>query len=315
MIKYAQVVNNMKNPKIYRNNCKEDILSKLAFQKDHAEYKVGKTLSATIDVGKKRDNQEDAVIIAEHPKNQNFKLIGVSDGVGGQSQGELASNHVAKKLILWFEGLDTSCFEDIEKLKDEFRAMVYHIMDDSEALYGAATLAVAIVGKEETLIINIGDSRIYTYRKGRLKQQTKDDSEVQELYDEEAIPFKEIMRFHERSNVIYEAIEPGSRRYKPTFTVIKNSDYDRLYAFTDGVTDCLSTEELENIIKKSRKEATKEIVKKALENDSYLWDSIYNLNEEDFKIALELKEILYSDYINVIEGGKDNATAAEYRKK
>lgn len=305
----------MKNLKIYSNNCKDDILSKMALKKNHAEYTLGKDLSATIDIGTFRDHQEDSVIILEHPKNKNYKLIGVSDGVGGLYEGDLASNHVAKKLILWFEKLDISFFENTNKLKEEMETMLKNIMEDSETIIGAATLAAAIVGKEETLIVNIGDSRIYTYKNGTLTQETEDDSKVQEMYNEESIPSKELMRFHKNSNYITQAIEAYSNRYTPKYKIIKNSKYDRIFAFTDGVTDCLSTKDLENIIRNKKKDATKEIVNRALNNHSFLWNEIANLPSEEREILYGLSEIMNSDYYHDIPGGKDNASAAEYRKK
>ena len=143
----------MKRFKIYYNNCKEEILNKIALKKIHAEYTLGKSLSATTDVGILRDHQEDSVIIAEHPKNKEYKLIGVSDGVGGLSNGDLASNHIAKKLILWFEKLNPKVFSDTNKLKDKTEKMLNDVMEDSETIIGAATLAAAIIGPEETLIV------------------------------------------------------------------------------------------------------------------------------------------------------------------
>lgn len=308
-------IENIKNLKVYKNNCREDILSKMSLQKTHAEYTLGKSLFATTDIGKHRTNQEDSVLIDEHPKNKNIKLIGVSDGVGGASNGELASNHIVKKLMLWFENLDENLFNNMDDVKDELFMMLYFIMDDFEKVYGAATLSTAIIGKNETLIVNIGDSRIYTYKKGRLKQETKDDSVVQELYDEKVIPSKELMRFHKKSNQITQNIEPNPNNYFPKFKIIKNSSYERIYAFTDGVTDCLSKKELETIIKKSKYEATHNIVKKALEKDSYLWEEIEKLPKKEKDVAYEISELIDEEYWDDIEGGKDNITAAEYRKK
>lgn len=300
---------------IYPNNCREEILNKTSLKRTHAEYNVGKTLSATTDIGKYRNQQEDSVIILEHPENEDFKLIGVSDGVGGFKEGDLASNHIVKKLIFWFESLNLKLFEDINSLKENLREMVLNIMEDSNIFHGEATLSMAIIGKNETLIVNIGDSRIYTFKNGELMQQTRDDSEVQRLYDEEIIPFKEIMRFHKYNNYITQSIGINSGRYNPKFKIINNYDYDRVYAFTDGVTDCLSTKEIETIIKNSKGEATKEVVKKALEKNSYLSDAIYEIFDNDLGDKTKIEKIRFVDYYKVIEGGKDNTTAAEYRKR
>ena len=159
----------MNNLKIYTNNCKEEVINKLQLQKTHVEYTLGKSLSATSDVGKLREKQEDSVIIAEHPENEELKLIAVSDGVGGYSSGEIVSNHIIKKLTLWFENLSLKDFQDMKELKSQIFVFLYSILDDLPFNPGAATLSCAIIGEKETLITNVGDSRIYTYKEGKLR--------------------------------------------------------------------------------------------------------------------------------------------------
>lgn len=305
----------MYNIKIYESNCREDILSKMQLEKKHVEYNIGKSLSATSDVGKFRDNQEDSVTILEHPLDSKFKLIGVSDGVGGQQAGEIVSNHIVKKLTLWFEKLPLDKFEDMKELKSNLIVMLYDVLNDLKFNSGAATLSAAIVGENETIIVNIGDSRIYTYKNGNLKQETIDDSEVEFLYHEEVIPSRELMRFHKKSNVITQAIDFNHTHYFPRTKIIDNNSYDRLFAFTDGVTDCLSTDQMENIIINSGNKTTSTLVDIALNNDSLLWNEINKLPENEREVCYELSEFMNEDYWQDIPGGKDNTTAAEYRKR
>ena len=86
----------------------------------------------------------------------------------------------------------------------------------------------------------------------------------------------------------------------PHFEVLKNSDYDMLLLFSDGVTDCLSDDDIAVVCKNTdRKQVSKMIVEKALKHDS--------IQPEE-----------YMDYINLnayIPGGKDNTTAAVYVPK
>ena len=173
----------MNNLKIYENNCKEEVLSGLQLQKKHSEYIIGKTLFAASDRGKKRPYQEDSVLIMDHPTCENIKLIAVADGVGGHSDGDLASNHIMKEIIKWFEKNsrlnELNTIEIKESLEEVIKLSMWNLQASP---YAATTLSLAIIGKSKTIIANIGDSRIYTYTDGVLKQETIDDSAVQEMY-------------------------------------------------------------------------------------------------------------------------------------
>lgn len=300
------------NLKIYENNCKEDVLTKLQSEKRHAEYSVGKTLFASSDRGR-RPYQDDSVIILEHPNDKNIKLIAVADGVSSNTDGNLASNHVLKKLIEWFEKLDKY---DPNEVKNNLRDMLKEVLIDLRAsIYAATTLSAAIVLENKTVIANIGDSRIYTVKNNELNQRTRDDSEVQNLLAEGIILNKEEVRFHKASNVLLEAIAFWPSDYFIRYKII-NNDYEKLLVTTDGVTDCLSTKQIESIVNNTKnEEITNVLVEEALTLDSYLEDIVKDFSEEEQKAFFELKEIIEEDYNQVIKGGKDNTTAAVYIRK
>lgn len=305
----------MKNLKIYKNNCKEEVLTGIQLQKKHSEYTIGKTLFAASDVGNERTHQEDSVIIIEHPKNNNIKLIAVADGVGGHSDGDIASNHVIKKVINWFENEDFSNQKTASEIRNKLNKMISSSIYDWKASSNAGTtLALALIGTKKTIIANVGDSRIYTYKDGTLIQETIDDSKVEEEYEKNIIPSRELMRFHNNSNIVTQAIKRGVPPFKINFKLI-NSDYDKIIAVTDGVSDCLSSEELKNIIENAKEEnIAREIVKEALNHNSYLVKTIRDLPENEKKVVLNIKEIIEEDYMKIIRGGKDNTTAAVHIK-
>ena len=288
----------MNDLKIYESNCKEEVLSKVQLSKKHTEYSVGKTLFATSDRGRKA-YQDDSVIILEHPNNKNIKLLAVADGVGSTIDGNLASNHVIKKLIEWFENIEEI---DIYKTKQNLQNMLKYVLKDLRAnIHAATTLSAAIVLENKTLIANIGDSRIYTIKNNKLNQRTRDDTQVQDLIEKGTILSKEEARFHKASNILLTAIAFYPEDYHIKYKII-NNDYDKLLITTDGVTKCLTTKQIENIINTTNNaEITKKIVKAAIELDSYLESIIKEQSEEE--------------YNTVIKGGCDNTTAAVYIRK
>lgn len=310
------IKNYIHNLKYYQSNCREDVISEIQIQKKHAEYKIGYTLYATSDIGKKRKKQEDSMIILEHPKNDKFKLIAVSDGVGGNYGGALTSNHIIKKITLWFESIDENLALNLEEIKYRLRSYLFDILDDLDFCFGAATLSAAIIGKYETLIVNIGDSRVYTFKNYKLTQQTRDDSEVQLLFEEKEIPSKELMRFHKKSNIITQAINYRKFSYSPHYKIISNDSYDKILAVSDGVSDCISEKQLETLIKESKnEELANNIIKLSKKNDSSIQNIINKLPSKEKEEALQLEELLEEDYNQIINGGKDNTTAVVYIRK
>ena len=302
----------MKNLKIYESNCKEDVLNKTQFEKVHSEYSIGKTLFAASDRGRK-PYQEDSLIILEHSVDKDIKLIAVADGISSCYDSELASNYVIKRLIDWFENLHNY---NPEKAKQELTMLLNHALAGLKAnIYAATTVSAAIILKEKTLIANIGDSRIYTINNNRLKQETRDDTEVQDLLEDEIIINKELTRFNKKSNVLTTAIAFYPDYYLVKCKIIENN-YDKILAVTDGISDCLSTKQIKNIIKNSKnEEIARNLVKNAKILDSTLDHEIKELPKVDQIVMAEIQEIVKEDYNKIIKGGKDNMSAAVYIRK
>lgn len=146
------------------------------------------------------------------------------------------------------------------------------------------------MGKDKTLLANVGDSRAYIYKDGEITQVTKDDSKVQILYDRGEISSKEEMRFNRDSNQINKVLGfPGHD--KPTFTVLDNQEYDSLMIVSDGVSDYLSEDDIKIICEKTpREELAKSLTKAAN----------YKRSKGPDKPG----------YYDVRNGGDDNATSA-----
>lgn len=319
-----QKVNNqtdikIKNTKLHQENinlCREEVLSGKQIRLKHSKYTLGQ-MTATQDVGKNRSGQEDSVIILEHPKNKDFKLMAVSDGVGGAALGEIASNTIAKNLTIWFENLDPSIYDDVTKIQKDLKPLLKNILKEAPIPEeSSATLSAVIIGKTQTLITNLGDSRVYTTKRNQIKQETKDDSYVQELFEHNKIPNKEIMRFHEDSNVITSGINKQGPLKEPNFTIIPNKSYDRIIATSDGAADLISEQTLEKIIKHSKpQEITDNIVNYALNNDSYLEDAVNNLPLREKVKTIETLKHTNGVYHQLIKQGKDNTSVVSFAKK
>ena len=275
-------------------------------QKVEGEIKLGDELYGATDIGKVRPNQEDAILLIRNEENLDFKMIVVADGMGGKQKGEVASDVIVNKLKDWFENLskeEKECYyKGIDGLKESLQKKIetdIQVEVEHKTSYlGGSTLVCAIVGKEDTLIANIGDSRAYIIKSGEIKQLSREDTMAQKKLEMGKTPNKEASRFDEQANELLQCIGMDRKDLgSPYFKILSNNEYDMLALFSDGVTDCLSEDNIATICQNSnKKEVAKTIVEKAISHDS-----------------VRPKEFEDCDYLTpYIQGGKDNTTVAIY---
>lgn len=264
---------------------------------------------ASTDIGKRRQNQEDALLLIKDKEIPDFKMLVVADGMGGWQSGEIASDAIVNKLKEWFENLDVEkkkyYYSDVRALKyilqEKIEKDIQAEVESKTWKTGGSTLVCAIIGKNNTLISNIGDSRAYVIKDGRLKQISIEDTVAQKNLEEGKTPNKEALRFDRQSNKLLQCLGMSRRELiHPHFEILNNNEYDMLLLFSDGVTDCLSDNDITVVCKNSnREEVTKKLVEKAIRNDS--------IEPEEFSY--------YNHLTSYIPGGKDNATAVAYVPK
>lgn len=278
----------------------QEMITGLTHDKEGSIYLAN--MQATTSIGNARENQEDAVLLKVHPKNPKFKILLVSDGMGGGIAGEETSHIVVDEISKWFDNIPEKYYENIEELKHLMNIELKRISELVNKKYkgqSGATVVSAIIGKDDTLITNIGDSRAYALKDRKLKQITEDESLVQTFYNNGDIEQKDDMRFHKSSNIVFQILGTDGN-VVPQFITLKNNEYDKLLLFSDGVTDCLSDEMIKIITQRTdKKEISKEIVRAATNRMSFLRPELLD----------------NPSYEKVIPGGKDNTTAAVYENE
>lgn len=126
----------------------------------------------TTHVGNVRNNNEDSYITKVKVEDQNALFI-VADGIGGAAHGEVASGMIVEDLD-WYLSGETQV--DIETFKDEMSNInskinkFYHKLNE----HGGSTVTGVVILDGRSYIVNVGDSRVYRIRSGRLEQLTWD---------------------------------------------------------------------------------------------------------------------------------------------
>lgn len=158
--------------------------------------------AAVTHVGKVRKVNEDAFL--ERP---DLGLWAVADGVGGASQGDRASRLVVEALARVHRPTAAAAFlgEVCDQLKSVNDQLQQEAAQQGGARLSASTVVALLVFGQHFACAWAGDSRLYLMRDYRLRQITRDHSEVQEMVDQGLLTAAQA-RTHPRGNVVTRAV-------------------------------------------------------------------------------------------------------------
>lgn len=214
------------------------------------------------DVGCLRKNNEDMILLngeyyRDQEAEQSYTLTGaarfstlVADGMGGTNGGEFASELALQYFDQFLtrvpEGLSDEEFHTLidRWVKQTHQGIVNRGIEQPEYSNMGTTLTGLFGYGGRIYLINIGDSRIYRFRDGILKQISRDHS-MQEKYHDYTLP----------SNLIYNCIGGGSPIEEVFADLTDVTDKvlsgDRFIICSDGLSDMVSNDDIESIISRS----------------------------------------------------------------
>jgi len=144
-------------------------------EEERAECPVsGFSIASRTDVGRVRKSNQDALIIGEG-------IAGVADGMGGHNGGEIASGETRDGILRELQG-KTPDRQVLEEAVKKVNLEVWERQEKDAALTGmGTTLTLLWPGEKEMLIAQVGDSRAYLIRDGKMRQVTEDHSLVGDM--------------------------------------------------------------------------------------------------------------------------------------
>lgn len=175
--------------------------------------------SARTDLGRVRKNNEDAFRI-----EPDLDLYVLSDGMGGQAHGEVASAMAIETVVahcreansdhattLFGDGRPDLC-ERSNRLMSAVRLANRRIFDSAlqnPAREGmGATVVAAWLDDRRMSLAHVGDSRAYLLLGGRLQRLTRDHTFVERLHELGQLSTAELSD-HPQRNVLYRAVGQG----------------------------------------------------------------------------------------------------------
>ena len=211
------------------------------------------------EIGRK-DNQEDFLWPNPATVTKENRVFVMCDGVGGQDNGEVASETAATALGTY---LTEHQSEDGIVTKADFEKALSYAYDEMDKVDNGAvrkmgtTMTCLVLHRGGALVAHIGDSRIYHVRpslaskEGRtgIIYQSADHSLVNDLLKAGEITEEEAVNFPQK-NVITRAMQPHlERRYKADIYEINDVESgDYFFLCCDGVLEQLTNDKLGEIL-------------------------------------------------------------------
>lgn len=215
------------------------------------------TYAAITDIGPCYEKNDDRILVADEVLSEGenggiwekeYFLAAICDGVGGLDCGyEAAQTGLLAIRELSGRHPDRSSIRSaVETANTDIRMQQEHrgLVDGMRT-----TLAGISVYGKDAYVFNAGDSRVYLYRKERIRQLSKDHSVVQELIDIGKLTREEAKIYPDR-NLITKCL--GEEEHVNARIIDMTGEIEAGDVFllcTDGMTDSISDEELEELLR------------------------------------------------------------------
>jgi serine/threonine protein phosphatase PrpC len=218
--------------------------------------------AAASDVGHTRSVNEDAFQLTDLSTGRTFDenpaqgkieagargaLLALSDGMGGHAAGEVASALVIASVRKTLQANSAGSAD--QRLEDAVRHANTDVIAaaQTKGQHGmGATLTAVLVEGSDAYVAEVGDSRAYLLRSGRLKQLTRDQSLVQMLVDA-GVMSKDEAEDSPQKNILLQAMGTDHEVHAAIAQVNLRRG-DRLLLCSDGISNAVSAAELQDVL-------------------------------------------------------------------
>lgn len=227
----------------------------------------------------KNSRNKEEFLALTNSSNKDIKLLCITDFVNGSKVDKAFSKYVTLEMKSWFNNLKALELTDEEKLLYSLKEKLLYINNfitkeirkvskkENEKKVIGSSIGLALITKDNTFIINYGDTRAYALKDDDLFALTIDDTKVWDLYKANRYSRDEAIMY-QRGSLLTNYLGNVDTYYKvPDIFKLDNASYDHLYLFSDGVTDNMKESTLFTIINSNHKsEILREITTSAYRN-------------------------------------------------
>lgn len=217
------------------------------------------------DIGRKKDKNEDSFgIFDEHTPGTTLLLkgllIAVADGLGGHTSGDIASKLAVSMVRDVLKDPPPPDEDRGSEREDQYYldALKKAVLRANKSIYQtnldlikgkrpmATTLCAVLIRAKMAYIVNVGDSRAYLFRKGRIIFKTEDHSWVDEQV-KLGLMTQEDADKDKRRNLVTRSIGTHEELEIDTYVRTLEPD-DIILVCTDGLTNMVPDAEIEILL-------------------------------------------------------------------
>jgi PPM family protein phosphatase len=223
---------------------------------------VALSVAGVTDVGRSRSNNEDAFAVIDLTSSEVVDLsagaivvagergvlLAVSDGMGGENAGEVASGLVLDAMRVHLTQPTTfgDAADALASAAHEANARVTMAAEDPSRSGMGATLIAVLIRGGYAVTAEVGDSRAYVLRGGTLTRLSKDQTHVQ-LLVEQGLLTPEQAQASRAKNVVLQACGKVPELVVAQRRLVLRQD-DRLLLCSDGLTLHVTELEIEAVL-------------------------------------------------------------------
>lgn len=235
--------------------------------------------AALSDMGKVRSLNEDAYL--DLPA---AGLWAVADGMGGHRAGDVASRRIVEALTNIEVPTLLSAY--VDQVEERVLTVNQELLKLAESDAGSSTIGSTVVvllaWRSHVVCLWAGDSRAYLFREGRLRQMTRDHSEVEDLIAQ-GLLLRADADSHPAVNVITRAVGAEANLCFD-IAIWELRDADRYLLCSDGLYKELSEQEIASAMGQCDcAQVCKELLERVLQKDAS--DNVTALVVEVAKVA------------------------------
>lgn len=201
------------------------------------------TSAAVSHVGKIRSNNQDSGYAGAH-------LFVVADGMGGHAGGDVASAIAAKRIAeadTEYPSVRDAEFSLQQALIAANSLLAETVFEHSELTGMGTTVSSILRVGDQVAVAHIGDSRIYLFRDGELKQITADHTFVQRLVDSGRITPEEAA-VHPRRSVLMRVLGDVDAAPEIDTAIFDTKPGDRWMLCSDGLSSYVTDDKMASIL-------------------------------------------------------------------
>jgi protein phosphatase len=239
-------------------------------QSEHVTEATTRVISVCggTNVGRARSDNQDTFVIADLASGDVIRpcvrtevsvsrpgiLVVVCDGMGGLPAGDVAARVASSTIKRELERHDQVVFEApgraLESAVDRANRAILEVADAHPEDKGMGTTCTAAVfGPERVSVAQIGDSRAYLWREGRLQLITRDQTVAEQLVDEGLLAPGQVANFPYR-HVLSQALGTQGDVH-PVVSEVALEEGDRLLLCSDGLHGPVSEDVIADILRAS----------------------------------------------------------------